>query len=351
MRSADAEGPGDSSIAVLLRDGARGSLRRAAIFAGNGADGRDGEDGDHNGFAAPKGQQGNEGASACTAAPGLGGAPVTIACEGGTYSTSGAGGDGAEQFAGNGMDGLPSVDPNPYSYGLGGLGESGAPSCTPGTGGAQGVAGQHGAPDGNYGKVTNEGVVLGGDGGDGTPGKPGQGGGGGGASFGNLACGAAPFGGAGGGSGGSGGCGGRPGKGGQAGGSSIGIVARTQDILFSEVRITTGKGGNGGNGGQGQAGGQGGLPGPGGKGYGGMNGVQAGCAGGAGGNGGSGGHGAGGRGGHSVGVALVGIMSSPALFEWTAGSKGEGGKAGGDVPGLELDGDKGVQSTQLVFDP
>jgi len=350
VRSADAETPGGSSIAVLLRDGARGSLHRAGIFAGNGADGHDGEDGDHNGMSALKGHYGHEGAPACTAAIGLGAMAVTIACEDGTYSTSGAGGDGGELVAGNGMEGLPTVQPNPYGYGVGGLGQSEAPTCTGGTNGVQGAGGEHGTPTADYGKITNEGVITGGDGGSGTPGKPGQGGGGGGASFGNLACGGAPFGGAGGGSGGTGGCGGRPGTGGQAGGSSIGIVARTQDVTLSAVEITTGQGGRGGRGGTGQAGGQGGLAGPGGKSYGGMNGVQAGCAGGAGGNGGSGGHGAGGHGGHSVGVGLVGIADLPSPFTWTAGQWGAGGDGGGGVPET-LRGYAGVESPQLVFDP
>lgn len=352
-RSADAVEPGASSIAVLIEEKAKGSFRRADIFSGNGADGQDGEDGDHDGYPAKDGLWGNDGANACTADAGLGGAAVILQCGEGMSSSGGAGGDGLVGFASNGDDGSPILDESPSVYGKGGLGESSSPLCTSGAGGVQGAAGEAGAPDKSAGHITKEGLVLGGDGGDGQSGKPGQGGGGGGASLGNAAVCGALAGGAGGGSGGTGGCGGRPGTGGQAGGSSIGLAALGEGVQVSGVRIIAGNGGKGGEGGTAQGGGQGGLPGPGGTGFGGAGGVTSGCAGGAGGNGGSGGHGAGGRGGYSTAVALVGIPnlvldggSVP-----TPGNHGHGGK-GGDLSAAELEGLTGtIPAPYMFFDP
>lgn len=351
-RSADAVEPGASSIAVLILDQTRGVLRRADIFAGNGADGQDGADGDHNGFPAKEGVWGKGGADACTADAGMGGDFVALDCGDGSSSTGGAGGDGTEQLAGNGADGLPVVEQDEYGYGAGGKGESAAPTCTGGQSGMQGASGEHGTPDANNGEITREGQVLGGDGGDGTAGLPGQGGGGGGASLGKASCGVgSPTGGAGGGSGGSGGCGGRSGKGGQAGGSSIGIAARGSQVDVTDVRIFPGNGGNGGKGGTLQAGGQGGLPGAGGQAFGDGGGVKSGCPGGAGGNGGNGGHGAGGRGGHSTAVALVGIpnLTLDGASVPAAGNRGAGGEGGGPLAAVA--GKDGTAAPYLTFDP
>lgn len=249
VRSADAEGAGESSIAALVQDAATGSLVRTDLHAGNGADGADGENGGHAG-GAKDGLPGVNGTDACTSNPGLGGSAIELNCGDGTMSVSGPGGDGGEMVATNGGDGLPMPEPNPASFGLGGKGEAVAPKCTGGTNGDQGEPGADGVPaTAAEGRITKEGAVIGRDGGDGEPGRPGQGGGGGGASFGNaLVCGAAPHGGAGGGSGGTGGCGGRGGRGGQAGGSSLGLVVRGPNFTFADIRITVGKGGRGGNG-------------------------------------------------------------------------------------------------------
>ena len=144
VRSADAVKPGDSSIAVLVREHVHGSLKRADVFAGDGADGADGEDGGHDGNAAD-GLPGNDGSSACTVEPGPGGASVKLSCGDGTFSLGGPGGDGGELVASNGGDGLPLPDPNPASYGVDGKGEAIAPMCMCGEGGAQGAPGSDSA--------------------------------------------------------------------------------------------------------------------------------------------------------------------------------------------------------------
>ena len=330
IRSADATEPGGSSIAVLVESNAKGTVRRADILAGRGADGRDGADGDHAGAPALKGPSGSNGEAACSSDVGLGGATLQVVCDGGLASTGGQGGDGGELFGGGGLAGLQPPEPNPAGFGKGGTGESPLPACSPGAGGAQGAHGQDGAAASGWGFLSNDGY-LGVHGGDGKPGLPGQGGGGGGASAGKASCGAAPHGGAGGGAGGTGGCGGKAGKGGQAGGSSMGVVAISSDVEFYGVRIGAGDGGRGGNGGAGQLGGAGGLPGVGGQGFGaGADGVKSGCAGGAGGNGGNGGNGGGGHGGHSIAVASRGeasIQVGQGSF-LAVGKAGSGGKSG-----------------------
>ncbi len=351
-RSANAAKPGASSIAVLVQDEAKGALRRADIFAGNGADGAAGEDGDHSGFAAKKGLPGNDGTDACTAEVGLGGVAVDLSCGDGAFSASGPGGDGGELVASNGGDGLPLPAPNPADYGVGGKGEAAAPICTGGQAGVQGARGQDGVPliSGEHRTVTKEGVVVGGNGGDGKPGFPGQGGGGGGASFGKpMSCGAAPPGGAGGGSGGTGGCGGRGGKGGQAGGSSFGVVLRGQGVTLSDVHITAGNGGLGGKGGQSQPGGQGGLPGGGGQAAGA---ALSGCGGGIGGNGGNGGDGAGGRGGHTICIVTIGFDYAKIDGDGKAvhGEPGAGGY-GGDPSKPGQIGVPGSSAGTEPFDP
>jgi hypothetical protein len=350
-RSADAEVLGGSSIAVLVKDKARGSFVRSDIFAGNGADGADGDS--HVGYPAKDGLNGEYGWDACTINPGPGGKAVQLDCGDGTWTKSGGGGDGAEGSAGNGTDGYPLPSPNPSGFGLGGVGQSGAATCMVGIGGLQGASGEDGVPDSAVQRVTSEGKIVGGDGGDGKPGKPGQGGGGGGASRGVGVCGGigAP-GGAGGGAGGTGGCGGPGARGGQAGGSSLGLLLRGDGFYFSDLRITTGKGGNGGNGGQAKPGGKGGLPGAGGKGFGGPNGIQSGCAGGAGGQGGMGGNGAGGRGGHSLAAALVGFTNAKleGTSETHPGQSGSGGD-GGNPALTGLRGHDGVATPNAIFDP
>lgn len=348
-RAADAVEHGASSIAVLVRTGAKGSMVRTEIFAGNGADGEDGDA--HPGAAGKDGLAGKDGADACSAAEGFGGKAVTLDCGGDNHSTvSGAGGDGNEALAGDGTDGTPAPEPNPAGFGLGGTGQSGASVCKGGESGIQGASGENGTPDYADPHMAIAGVIFGGNGGDGTFGRPGQGGGGGGASLGSAAiCGLK--GGAGGGSGGTGGCGGPGGRGGEAGGSSIGMVVASPAFQFSDIVVWAAKGGKGGHGGQSKAGGKGGLPGTGGQGFG-ANGIQSGCVGGGGGNGGNGGNGAGGRGGHSFGLVSVGFKN--VLLEGGSepnqGEPGLGG-TGGDPTKPSLIGQVGLKSPNYPLFP
>lgn len=352
IEARDASTPGASSIAVFALPGAVADIRRAQIIAGDGADGASGAAGQHNGAPAKNGLDGIDGVDACAMEPGIGGAAVFLACEAAGSSIGGQGGNGGEQAANAGADGVVAPSPNPLDYGMGGSGETmdGSALCTAGGGGAQGADGEEGLPSASYGRLTLAGY-LGAAGGDGKPGLPGQGGGGGGASRGKASCGAAPHGGAGGGSGGAGGCGGRGGKGGQAGGSSIGMACLSQAVSLEDVSVTTGNGGHGGDGGALQPGGQGGLPGIGGLGLGGADPVKAGCAGGAGGYGGNGGNGAGGHGGHSAAIAAVsGTAPATINVSHTPGMVGNGGLGGnpGDHNG---EGHEGLHVITLTLEP
>lgn len=145
VHAADAVKPGGSSIAVLVQDYAQGALRRADLFAGNGADGGDGVDGGHEGTV-KDGLPGKDGVDACTVNPGSGGASVKLNCGDGTFSLGGPGGDGGDLVASSGGEGLPLPDPNPDELGIGGKGEASSPVCTPGHGGIQGITGTDGVP-------------------------------------------------------------------------------------------------------------------------------------------------------------------------------------------------------------
>ena len=350
VEAADAIEPGGSSIAILAL-GTFVTIKRSEIIAGDAADGADGEDGSHDGFPAPGGLEGKDGANACTADPGAGGDTVTLAC-GGVDSAGGAGGDGGELFANDGAEGVAPPEPNDLEYGAGGKGESVArgTACTGGAGGQQGQAGKDGDAALGTGTLTKEGYRRK-DGGDGVDGMPGQGGGGGGGSIGSaILCGAALSGGAGGGSGGTGGCGGRGGKGGQAGGSSIAVAVASGWVLVDSGRLVSGRGGKGGRGGSRQKGGPPGLPGKGGMGFGGASGVKAGCSGGPGGWGGNGGSGAGGQGGHSLSMGIApGAAGTPWMsVEFSFGPMGMGGD-GGDPAIKGLSGANGLATSHHVF--
>lgn len=350
VEAADAQVPGGSSIPVFSF-GARWSILRSRLIAGDGADGADGEPGDHDNAPAKKGFSGNDGENACTNDVGFGGAAVELQCEaGGVISTGGPGGDGGAAAANDGSAGLQPPDPNDLGYGAGGKGENAllGNACTPGIGGAQGNSGAHGFGATGQGQLTEEGYV-GVAGGNGVSGTPGQGGGGGGGSIGSLACGDKK-GGAGGGSGGTGGCGGKAGQGGKPGGSSFGLAVVAGVVRVEDVRIITGHGGNGGNGGAGQLGGQGGLPGLQGMGFGPI--VKAACAGGAGGAGGNGGSGGGGLGGHSAGAAYAtgAYVEQISPVDVVTGEVGQGGKGGN--PAVEgTEGEAGTKSPTLELAP
>lgn len=328
VHAGDASIPGGSSIGVLIPDAVEVLLHRCEIIAGNGARGADGDPG---GGSVSNGAPGNDGAGACSATVGKGGASAQTAC-GAVTSMGGKGGDGGDTAA-DGEPGAPDPDDpkNPFA-GAAGKGQTAASGCSAGKDGADGADGAfgHGAvyDDVNgWGHLTKDGYV-GVPGQDGQPGAPGQGGGGGGASLGGAGvCGAAAAGGAGGGSGGAGACGGAGGKGGRPGGSSFGIASRTPKLSVIGCKLWVGRGGDGGNGGAGQDGGDGGAPGQGGAGKGSLS---SGCAGGSGGRGGKGGPGGGGFGGHAI--ALATLRGTDPFFDDTAfpeqASPGGGGVGG-----------------------
>lgn len=323
VESTSAVEPGDSSIAVFVRDTIPPlTVRRCELIAGDGADGQDGAPGDANDLPATAGAPGNDGDSACSGPVSQGGAAPETACS--PKTKGGAGGDASPTIAESGEPGEPDSD---LPGGEGGLGEALSPACSAGSPGANGAEGKFGeGGDNGFRKphLWDSGyVAFPGD--DGQWGSSAQGGGGGGARFGSTAvCGAANPGGAAGGSGGTGGCGGKPGRGGQSGGASLAFATRSSDNVLEDVILRTGNGGNGGNGGPPQLGGTGG---PGGKGGAGAGSIPPGCAGGSGGNGGDGGWGGGGLGGWSVCVVnLLNLgpqLIMPVVFDF--GNAGQGG--------------------------
>jgi len=344
VESVDATEPGGSSIALFIRGDVRLNVLRCDIVAGNAASGNDGESAED--ALAPPGQNGNDGADACSAPLSKGGAAPESVCEL-EPSKGGQGGDAGPMLAASGADGEPVSNP---PEGSGGLGEQSAPSCTDGQPGANGGAGISGIGGKGKGRLIESGY-LGADGKPGGPGAPGQGGGGGGATFGKVAvCGAANPGGAAGGSGGSGGCGGHPGAGGQAGGASFAIASRSAHgfRLAGYTVLTSGNGGDGGRGGKPQFGGKGGLPGQGGAG---MGSIQPGCAGAQGGAGGPGGWGGGGMAGPTAPMAVVDFFT--VALEHYVTHAGKVGQFGyGESPANEAgNGSTNEGNTVIVLDP
>ncbi|AUX27345.1 hypothetical protein SOCEGT47_079330 [Sorangium cellulosum] len=332
-QSALATEPGGSSIAAIVLEGARVTLHRGALIAGDGAPGRDGAPGDPKNASARAGHHGRFGQDACTGDFVPGADEVEAGCAQGG-SMGGRGGDGTIDHGGPGGDGELTPLPNPGGFGLGGQGATSTDGCLAGQTGADGLDGAHGLGGRGLGTFDTQGLYLGVNGGDGGDGLPGQGGGGGGGTrAGAMFCGSSRnAGSASGGSGGSGGCGGRGGHGGGHGGASIGLMILNARVDIHGTTIEAARGGDGGHGGMFQIGGAPGLGAPGGQGFGGS---PFGCSGGDGGKGGNGGHGGGGQGGPSIAIAVVGA-SLPAVMEaqLRAGTGGKGGLgANPSVPG------------------
>jgi hypothetical protein len=351
VRAEDASLPGGSSVAVLALAGANADLRRSHFQSGRGADAADGK-GEHYGPPADNGLLGDPGDDACTMLLGVGGHMVAQICDDGSGTAGGAGGNGADMAAGDGLDGAVAPSPNPQGFGLGGAGEDlmkGLP-CKAGVAGAPGAKGTNGLGAAGPARLTSEGYAgIWGE--DGQHGLPGQGGGGGGGSAGaKLVCGAgmSSFGGSGGGSGGSGGCGGQGGKGGQPGGASIALATLSPFLTADAVTLEAGDGGRGGHGAPGQKGAQGGLPGMGGAGWGS---AHPGCPGGAGGPGGDGGHGGGGLGGPSIGFAYAtDDKLSIDFLSISFGAGGDGG-LGGDPQSPMMKGQVGAGGVTVQLKP
>jgi len=310
---------GESSIALLVRDGADLDLARVDVTAGDGAPGEDGvtpvDVGPNDeGKSGADGMPGMAGCVSMTAL--LGGSGGLTTC-GGTSTSGGLGGAGTTSTGGDGSAGEPAG-----GTGVGGAGAKVGVACVPGGPGSPGMTGDPGGGAKGLGALTSEGFT-GAAGEAGATGTPGQGGGGGG---GGKVCGnnAGPSGGG----GGAGGCGGAGGGAGKAGGSSIGIAShQAASLTLSSVKITTGKGGLGGAGALGQEGGFGGNLG--------ALGGQGACPGGLGGSGGLGGPGGGGAGGHSIGVAWTQTAPTLDATVFTQSDPGNGGAGG---PGNEIPG-------------
>ncbi|WP_437894569.1 hypothetical protein [Sorangium sp. So ce124] len=315
-----------SAIGILVEPNAALELVRSELVVGPGASGLSGDELRTEPLErARAGAVGNPGGDACSTDTVPGGASVTTACEDGSVSRAGKGGDGRADHGEAGRDGAPLPAPNPRGAGLGGAGAEEGGRCNRGERGQKGEVGVDGQNGRGPGRFTREGWV-GENGADGKRGGVGTGGGGGGGAYGgSAACGVSPNGGASGGSGGAGGCGGQGGRGGAHGGASIGILALDgARVMLRQVAIETLGGGDGGDGERGQDGGPGGLPG----GIGQYPGAEhQPCYGGAGGDGGRGGNGGSGTGGPSIGIAYVDedqLTLEGVTF--TIGAPGEGGR-------------------------
>jgi hypothetical protein len=348
ITAGDAVKEGGSSIAVLVNGGAL-AASNGNWSAGAAKAGKDGAPPD---MPPTPGQDapttgGTQASAACQLPAGVqGGAPGMTSCEDGA-SSGGEGGKGGDQSVNNGVgesgsDGSPLPDPNPDSYGLGGIGQmDAAGQCKAGQVGKNGAVGGHGAGGADLGMLSEIGIT-GGDGVDGKAGSRGQGGGGGGGAKNGVFCGVGGMidgPGSSGGGGGAGGCGGKGGGAGQAGGSSVAIILLDAKLSLQTLTVKSAGAGNGGKGAAGQSGGGGGLGAAGGAAS--MFSPSiAGCKGGDGGSGGPGGSGGGGRGGYSIGVAQVGPTAELAggVFELGAAGDGGDGGTGNEATGKGSDG-------------
>ncbi|MDI3285362.1 PGRS family protein [Polyangium sp. 15x6] len=346
--AANATLPGGSAIAAIMAT-ATVNVERCILTAGRGGDGAPGEslgiDDNLNG------KDGTPGVKACSGdviAGNLGGAEVTLMCDG-IATTGGAGGLGGPiesppptpAAAGNGANGGP-------AGGAGGTGESkdGLLACTGGMSGADGAEGGAGTSAEAVGTIGTDGYTPA----LATAGKTGGigqgGGGGGGARGGTNICAIGMSGaGASGGSGGSGGCGGKGGGAGGSGGASIALLSLNAQVSLNDSELVAGRGGDGGKGGDGQAGGGGGLRGAAGQKAGNS---KVSCQGGPGGSGGKGGPGGGGAGGPSIVIAVVGTTPTKrGTTQYTLGETSLGG-AGGEGMSV-IAGPDGTAEEAIVF--
>jgi hypothetical protein len=266
LESADADAPGESSIAVFVSRSSDVAFTRVGITAGDGANGVDGvrEGSNHT----------TDVLAGNNAMANAGGAVAACDCADGTTSVGGVGGSG---------------DLSPTAGGAGSPDEGGGQPGTVGACNTVGTGANGGSPsaltDGDgamtLGTLTTSGWTPA-DGDPGLNGTPGQGGGGGaGATSG------------GGGGGACGGCGGKGGGAGTGGGAGIGLAAVRSEISLTAVTVATGDAGDGGAGIEGEGGQTGGVHG---------NSTGLACDGGNGGTGADGAAGGGGAGGISVGI-------------------------------------------------
>jgi hypothetical protein len=292
LESADAEEPGESSVAVFMSRSVDVEFTRVWITAGdamNGVDGTREESNHFNGDLDGKDAMGDDRAllSACT-------------CPDGTMSVGGGGGIGglAPSAGGAGSPDEGAGQPGIVAAcSAGGTGQDGGNATAP--------------PDGpgamTFGSLTTSGWAPS----SGTPGlngTPGQGGGGG--------AGAAT---GGGGGGACGGCGGKGGRAGTGGGASIGLATFRSTVSLRYVTISTGDAGDGGAGTGGEEGQRGGIGG---------DRTGSACNGGNGGVGADGAAGGGGAGGISVGILSTSNSTvTAASMTYDIGMAGDAGPA------------------------
>jgi FlgD Ig-like domain len=302
-----------------------------AVAAMNGGAGGDGDEYTTTCNSSSRGAAGTAGVNSCSQSPsgrnmngGSGGPGGTMDTDCNLFSM-----DYTARPGGNGTGAGYTIG----SYGLGGLGGSGADLCGPTTSGTDGLV-----VNGVAGAAISGGTIVNGywygraglAGGTGENGSGGGGGGGGGGcDQGTDAYGA------GGGGGGAGGCAARGGGGGGGGGGgSFGVMAvnsSTVTLMNAIInRGVAGNGGSGGSGGRGQSGGSAGLGG----------GFHPGSAvpgnGGRGVHGGHGGGGAGGFGGRSVGAIYTpGTTVTLSGVSIVGGAAGQGGVGGISAPSIQ----------------
>ena len=307
--AADAEEPGESSVAAFVASSLGVTFTRVVLRAGKAKDGADAE-------LIPFVMPAPESLSGNPWNNGPGGAKECL-CPAGDTTRGGAAGSSSLP----GEDGAPD-----WGAGQGGL----AGPCTVGNGERGGDAPTR--PPGTGAPVVGQLLSDGWRpeaGEDGENGQPGQGGGGG--------TGSAPT--PGGAAGGCGGCGGRGGPGGQGGGGSIALAALASEITVRNSSLEAADAGHGGDGDGGQSGQIGGSAGT----------VPAGhCGGGDGGTGAAGGAGGGGAGG--VSGAVLELDSTVTTDSKTTLDVGQAGKGGlGGVPGVN-DGIDGRAGDRLTLD-
>jgi hypothetical protein len=309
----DATKPGESSIAVFIRESADVTFQKCQFSAGDGVDGAHGVtanfvEGTTVGVHWPELSllDGNDGTST------LGGAATPqFICPGTAEFTWGGKGGDTTAGALDGENGGPAS--------RGGAGQTAGPCNPGGENGTAGSPGSDGEPAAAGGVLTASGFLPN-AGENGSVGEVGGGGGGGGGAEGTgvLA--------GGGGGGGAGGCGGNFGPGGQGGGASIALLVYESTVVLRASSLISGNGGWGGAGAAGQTGQEGGWSGL-------AN--PRGCPGGLGADGGDGGNGGGGAGGISVGLLWSGA-TAPTLDQATTDAVTVG-LAGKEGPGESID--------------
>jgi hypothetical protein len=348
VQGPDAGQTGKSSYAIYL-NGAKITLTRVSVFAGNGAGGGNGSNA--GGFSNPSATSGmfgtvggdaSQGFAVCdTGSRGGPGNAGTNSCAGGSVATNGGGGGygGTKDSsccagqcavicgdcsATSGSGGNSASATYSGYYGLPGAGSG---TCANSNDGHPGLVfnGSGGGAGGGRGLLISSfwNAATGGSGGVGDHGSGGGGGGG----SGGCDSGTDSYG-AGGGGGGAGGCRSPDaGGGGSGGGGSFGVFAVSSSTVNATDCIV--QRGNGANGGGGGGGGRGQGGGPGASGGNSAGGSKVGGRGGDGAHGGHGGAGAGGSGGISAAFFNYSstITQSCALSGGAAGSGGSGGSA------------------------